>query len=65
MVCIRHPQHIAGTVHLPVILLYPESLAWLVCRAGAAAFEEGTGGKVSIRSRHCYNKYMTCSQQVL
>lgn len=65
MVCICPPQHIAGTVHLLVIQLYPESLAWVVCRASAATSQGSTRGKVGIHSRHCYNKHMTCSHLVL
>jgi hypothetical protein len=64
MVCVRAPQHIAGSVHLPSIHMYPKSLAWVVCTARVATFQEATRSEVGVCSRHCYNKHVTCSQQV-
>jgi hypothetical protein len=38
MVCVRAAQYIARTVHLPVIHVHPESMAWAVRRARATTF---------------------------
>jgi hypothetical protein len=59
MVCVCDPEHSARTLHIPGLHLYQESLSWLACAAGTAAWQADAGDKVGSQHRHCCHLDMT------
>ena len=57
MVCVCDPEHSARTLHIPGLHLHQESLPWLACAAGDAAWQAAVT-KPKVGSQHCWHLNM-------